>query len=240
MLGALIAGGAVGYGQADDKNVATHNQQAMAENLVDERAAVENMYTQATEKRHIEQAHAGVTYTGQVVSNAADQYLASKGLHTPIPNDPDPDHAATDAQQKDAITIGTARSGMLSPQVIAETSSKEAVQVAQADAKLEAAKIIGQYNVMARAANGRDAAEIKSAADGLKAAGTDYTSQVNAYEKILGNPLLGEDMKAPARSAYQTLIRQGPPKTPGATGLLGGGAPDNASNVDALFPPKNQ
>lgn len=221
LLGALVAGGAVGYGQADDKNVATQNQQAMAENLNEDRAAVDDMYAQATEQRHIQQGRAGAAYQGATISARAAEILASQGKTMPDPNNPTPG-AADDAsiasvpEQRDAMNLAAQQLGMLDTKTAAETSSKESVVLAQADAKLEAANIIGQYNVLAQSGRGKDAEQIRASAELLRAAGTGYSSQVNAYEKILGNPMLDEAVKAPARAAYQQLLMSGPPATPGA------------------------
>jgi hypothetical protein len=235
IVGALLAGAAVGYGQADDKNVTTHNTQAMAQNIDEERAAVEDMYQQAKEKRHMSQGRSAAEYQSGVINEQAKKELAAQGLRMPDPDHPTPGQAddasvADMSQQNEALSLAAAKTGFLDPKTQAETSSKHEIELAKISGKAEVANIMGQLRILSEKGRGSEAAGIAA-----KAKDVLYSViQENNLYKVLNNPMSSPADKARAIRDLDALHNTG--KLPSSSGAISSGGP--AVDVDTLFPPK--
>jgi hypothetical protein len=235
LAGALLSGAAVGYGQADDKNVTTHNTQAMSENINEERAAVEDMYEQAKEQRHIAQGRAAAKYTSGIINTQAQKELSAQGLHMPDPDHPTPGQAddasvADMATQREALNLAAAKTGFLDTKTQAETSSKEDITLAKVAGQAEVAKILGQLRVLSEKGRGSDAAAIAADAKNTLTA----VSQERDLYKVLADVMASPAAKASAQKQLDQLHSGGAlPST--APGALSSGS---TNDVDTLFPVK--
>lgn len=232
LLGSVLSGAAIGAGQADQHNVDLQNKQTSELNLAAAQREMDRLYEQAKELRHAEQGRDARKYTGGLISSSSEEYLKSKGMHSPVANDPDPEHAATDQDVQQAMAIGSAKSGMLDPKVIAETSSKSAIQEAKAAAHDETARAVAQINALGMAGKGKEAAQIaadtkeKLAAqmDQMKKDHSEQTAQLK--KEIEAMKILSDYTSTPESKER-------------ARAILAGGQPANgALSVDNLFPVK--
>ena len=156
LLGALLAGGVAGGAEADNKNVATQNQQAIAENTESAKAGIEDMYAQARENRQY--ALAG-RFRNEVVAPVMqhDVPLLLNAQNKAMPGEP------ITQEQKDAGRTTASMTDVAQAQGIAlsaaglnsEITQKGGIDIANAEDKFKAL-------VQGMAVRGTGAAQINS------------------------------------------------------------------------------
>jgi hypothetical protein len=248
MLGTILGGAAEGAASADRANVDTQNKQIMAENLMKEQAQVNDMYTKATEQRHIEQGRSAREYTSGIITPIVAKQLAAQGLVPPGTTPGDGQKAATQSEYTQALGNAYAEAGIVPGNEVFAGATHVMGQQVKGEAIEEVANIAGgsRENVAKTNKEGKlGAADIRANTPPKNANSADTRAKtMNSLHAAATDYALPPAIRQAAADNYAKMLADPgliqPLPQSGGTGLLASPAVQapTTTPLDSLFPNK--